>query len=110
MDKKKKSSDIHQDYYEAILQVRPADPKIVDFVHELVESRNDVTISKIVAMKTGCDIYLSNQRFARGTLASQLKKKYKNGKITISKALYGQHKMTSRLVYRATILFRLNEE
>ncbi len=102
MDKK---NNRHDDYYEAILQLRPAKPEIVDFVHDLVDSRNDVKISKIVAMKTGCDIYLTNQRFSRGTLVSQLKKKYR-GRVTITKALHGQHKMTSKLIYRATILFR----
>ncbi len=103
----KKNNDRHAEYYEAIVQIRPAKKEVLDFIFELISARNDVTVSKIEELKTGCDIYLSNQKFARGTLAKQLKKKYKNSKVIISKALYGQHKMTSKLVYRATILFRL---
>lgn len=98
----------HSEYYEAILQIRPARKDVLDFVFGLVESRNDTKISKVKDLKTGYDVYLTNQKFSRGSLATQLKKKF-NGKILITKTLYGQHKMTSRLVYRATILFRLNE-
>src|SRR3989344_4855313 len=99
---KKSNSDQHAEYYEAILQIRPENKEVLEFVFNLVESRNDVRISKIEEFKTGCDVYLTNQRFARGTLASQLKRKYKNSKIVITKALYGQHKMSSKLIYRAT--------
>lgn len=106
---KTKESDRHAEYYEAILQIRPANQEVLEFVYSLVEGRNDVKISKIKELKTGYDVYLTNQRFARGTVAGQLKRKYKGAKILISKALYGQHKMTSRLLYRATILFRLEK-
>lgn len=105
----KNNNDRHADYYEAILQIRPAKNEVLDFVFDLVKTRNDVKISKVKELKTGYDVYLSNQRFARGTLGKQLKKKFKGGKLVITKALYGQHKLTSRLVYRATVLFRLSE-
>jgi len=98
----------HPDYYEAILQLRPTKKEVLDFVLDLVEKRNDVEISKIKDLKTGCDIYLTNQRFARGTLASQLRKKFK-GKLVITKTIYGQDRMTSKILYRATVLFRLDE-
>jgi len=104
----KKENAKHGEYYEAILQLRPAKKEILDFVIENVSRRNDVKISKINELKTGYDVYLTNQRYARGALASQLRRKFK-GKLIITKALYGQHKITSRLIYRATVLFRLNE-
>ena len=100
--------DRHSEYYEAILQIRPAKKEVLDFVLDLVEKRNDVKISKINELKTGFDVYLTNQKCARGALATQLKKKFK-GKLIISKSLYGQDKLTSRLVYRATVLFRLDK-
>ena len=102
----KKNSDRHAEYYEAIIQLRPAKQEVIDFIYDLIGPRNDVKVSKVKEMKTGIDIYLSNQRFARGTLAKQIKKKFNNCKIVISKALYGQHKMTSKLTYRATVLVR----
>jgi len=106
---KVKNSNKHPEYYEAILQLRPASPKLVDFIACEIERRPDVKISKIVDFKTGIDIYLTNQRFARSTLAPMIKRKF-DGKLTITKALYGRHRQTNKLIYRATILFRLNEE
>ncbi len=106
----------HPDYYEAILQLRPVTEEMLDFINEIISRRNDVKISKIIELKKniGIDIYLTNQRFTRGTLGPQLKKKFKGGELIISKALYGRHKRTNRLIYRATVLFRMpkkrNEE
>jgi len=91
-----KNNEKHAEYYEAILQIRPANNEVLGFVLDLIENRNDVKV------------YITNQKFARGTLAAQLKRKYKDAEVTITKSLYGRHKMTSRLVYRATVLFRLN--
>ena len=101
-----KEANRHPEYYEAILQIRPARDDVLGFVEQLVNARNDTQISKVMELKTGYDVYLSNQRFARGALVGQLRKKFREGKITITKALYGQHKMSSKLVYRATVLFR----
>ena len=99
----------HPEYYEAILQLRPVKDEILDFINEMIKRRNDVHITKVVELKKGLDIYLDNQKFARGSLAQQLKRKF-DGKLIITKTLYGQDRMTSRLLYRATISFRLNEE
>ncbi len=103
----KEDNSKHPDYYEAILQIRPAKREVLDFVADEVDRRKDTKISKVDELKTGFDVYLTNQKYARGALVTQLRRKFRGGKILITKALYGQHKMTSRLVYRATILFRL---
>ena len=91
-----KNNEKHAEYYEAILQIRPANNEVLGFVLDLIENRNDVKVSKINELKTGCDVYITNQKFARGTLAAQLKRKYKDAEVTITKSLYGRHKMTSR--------------
>ena len=100
-------NDLHQDYYEAILQIRPARRDVLDFVFELTDRRNDVKVSKVDELKTGYDVYLTDQKFARGALATQLKRRFK-GKIVITRKIYGVDKMTSRTLYRATVLFRLD--
>lgn len=105
----KKNNNKHQEYYEAILQIRPNNKEVLDYAVKLIGSRNDTKISKLEELKTGFDLYLTNQKYARGSLAQQLKRKFRNGKLVITKSLYGQHKMTSKLVYRATILFRLSQ-
>lgn len=98
----------HSEYYEAILQLRPVRDNVLDFIRELINSRDNVHITKVVELKNGVDIYLDNQKFARGVLGPQLKRRFK-GDLIISKSLYGKHRMTSKLVYRATVLFRLKE-
>lgn len=105
---KKKTNPKHPEYYEAILQLRPAKDEILDFIREQIKNKDNVNISKIIEQKTGVDIYLDNQRYARTVLGPQLKKRFK-GELIISKTLYGVHKMKSRLIYRATVLFRLKE-
>ena len=106
---KVKSANRHPEYFEAIIQLRPASPEVVDFIACEIERREDVKISKLIDLKTGLDIYLTNQRFARSTLAPMLKRKF-DGVLTITKALYGRHRQTNKLIYRATILFRLNKQ
>lgn len=104
----KKQNEKHYEYYEAILQLRPATDEVVDFIASEIERRGNVKISKIVEMKNGIDIYLTNQKFARSTLGPMLKRRFK-GELKISKSLYGRDKLTQKLIYRATILFRLKE-
>ena len=99
----------HPEYFESILQLRPVKDEILDFIREMIQSRDDVHITKVVELKTGIDIYFDNQKFVRGALAQQLKRRFK-GKLVITRTLYGQHKMTSRLLYRATVLFRIDED
>ncbi|MBS3168134.1 hypothetical protein J4216_03360 [Candidatus Woesearchaeota archaeon] len=99
----------HPEYYEAVLQIRPLNEEVLNFVIGLVEARKGTSISKIDELKTGYDVYISDQKFARSGLVSSLRKKYKNSKVVITKSLYGIHRMKSKLIYRATILFRLDK-
>ena len=103
-----KKENKHAGYYEAILQLRPAKREVLDFVDEMLQ-RKGITISKIIKLKTGVDIYVSDQKFARSVLGPQLKRRFK-GELKITRSLYGQNKLTSRLVYRATVLFRLKAQ
>lgn len=99
--------EMHTQYYEAILQIRPASRDVLDFVCRLVSSRNDTRIADIRELKSGYDVYLTNQRFSRGALARALKKRFK-GRILITKKIYGVDRQTSKTLYRATILFRIS--
>lgn len=103
-----KREDKHPEYYEAIVQIRPLDRKLLDYIYSLIEKRNDVWISKEKRLKTGIDLYLSSQRYARTTLVSSVRKRFKVD-VKVTKALYGVDKMTSKKIYRATVLFRLKE-
>jgi len=95
-------------YYEAILQLRPDNDEVRRFVVNRLKERKNLFISKAVKTKTGVDLYLSDQRFARA-LGKKLKKSFK-GKLIMSRTLHTRNKQTSKNVYRVTVCFRLDEK
>lgn len=94
------------DYYEAVIQLRPDSEQILRFIHNSIKKRGNVFIAKEVKHKTGVDIYLSDQHFAQA-LGKKMKKSFK-GSLKVSRTLYGFHRVSSKIVYRVTILFRVN--
>src|SRR3989344_5989149 len=96
----------HDNYFEAILQLRPATDEVVNFVKNEIENQDYVFISKIVELKTGIDIYLSSNNFAKG-LGKKLKHRFKTGILKYSSTLHTRSKLTSKDLYRLTVSFRL---
>lgn len=94
-------------YYEGILQIRPNDKRVIDYVYNEIEKSGNVLISKEVIKKFGIDIYLTN-KFFLVQLGRKLRTRFK-GKVTQSRTLHTKNRQTSKLVYRTTICFRLNE-
>lgn len=95
---------MHKNYYEAIIQLRPASPEVVNFVKGQIKNRENVFISKEVKLKTGIDLYISSQRLALA-IGKKLKQRFK-GTIKTSRALYGINKFSSKQVYRVTLCYR----
>ena len=93
-----------QSYYEAIMQIRPGDKKVLEYINKQIEKRENVFISKIEELKTGVDLYLSDQRFARA-LGKRLKKVF-GGEVKLSRKLHTVSKKTGKILYRVTVLFR----
>ncbi len=98
----------HKNYFEATIQLRPYKIEVDSWIEKQINKREDVFISRKVKVKGGIDIYLSSQRFARA-LGNKLKKAFK-GELKMSRTLFTQNRMTSKRVYRVTVLFRLKEE
>ena len=94
--------------YEGILQIRPNNESVLNYVYGELKRAGNVFITKEVIKKFGVDLYLTNKFFLI-QLGKKLKKRFP-GKITRSRSLYGKNRITSRLVYRTTVCFRLNEE
>lgn len=94
----------HSNYYEAIIQLRPLKQSILDFIITDIKKRDDVKITKIEKLKTGIDLYLTSQRFARA-LGKKLKKSFK-GELKTSRSLHSTDRNTSKKLYRVTVLFR----
>ena len=101
-------SDKHADYYEAILQIRPKNIEVYNFVKEMVDKRENCRISKEDVLKTGVDLYMTNQKFTVA-LGKRLREKFK-GKTLITRQLFSINRNTSRKVYRVTVLFRMQEQ
>lgn len=99
---------MHKDYYEAIIQIRPKDEEILNFVDNQIKKRKNVFISKIVEKRFGVDVYISDQRFAR-SLGKKLKDKFK-GELKTSRKLHTRDKMKSKNVYRVTVCFRKEKD
>ena len=97
------SSVSRPNYFEAIIQLRPKNKKLIDYAVKQILNREDVFISKIVEEDFGIDIYISSQRYARA-LGKKLTNAFK-GKIVTSRAIYGPKLGKTR--YRVTILFKM---
>ena len=92
-------------YFEAILQIRPFNKEVLDYVVKQVEKNDQLLIAKIEELKEGVDFYMSSQRQTI-SLGKKLKRVF-NGEIKITRKLHTLNKQTSKNVYRVTVLFRL---
>ncbi len=99
----------HAKYYEAILQLREPDPAVIMAVEDAVKSsaadNREIFISKRKKVTNGWDFYLSLKGFAV-ELGRALFNKF-GGELKITKKLFSQHRQTSKLLYRITVLFRM---
>ena len=101
----------HEDYFEAKIQLRPATEEILKFIKNRMDERKSVFIAKTEELKDhAVDIYISSQKYAQ-TIVRGLKKSF-GGEMKISRTLHTQNRMTSKRVYRVTVLFkpRMKEE
>ncbi len=100
----------HASYFEAILQLRNPYGDVDDLIHYVVEKVKDksqevVFISKKKKVTNGFDLYLSSNSFAVET-GRELYRAF-GGEFKVSKKLFSQHKLTSKVLYRVTVLFRM---
>lgn len=93
------------EYFEGILQLRNPNGLVIDFVNNQVENKEGVFISKRVKVINGIDLYFSSQKFLQN-LGRKLQKVF-GGELKISRKLFTRKRLTSRLIYRANVLFRL---
>ncbi len=105
--KEKYKKNRHSEYFEAIIQLRPLDKRVYDWVKVDIENRN-IGVSKELVTKNGFDIYVDSNQYAIA-LGKKLKKRF-DGKVIVSSALHSTHRLTSKQLFRVTMLFRLNEK
>ena len=97
---------LRTEYFEAILQLRHCS---ADAEHYAI---SDIRESKMLTMavpvgrgtRAAVDLYLKSTDYML-SLVRRMRKRYP-GTVTISRKLHGRDKMTSKTLYRTTVLFR----
>jgi len=99
-----KSADLHKDYFEGILQIRESTPQLIDWVRKRIIADGKARIAKEKKTTNGIDLYISDQHYLQN-LGKKIKEHH-GGTITVSTRLHTVHKMTSRHLYRITVLYK----
>ena len=99
--------EYHVDYYQAIVQLRPADNELMKFFEKRI-GKTKAWISKKKFLKTGVDYYISSNKVAR-QIGKLMRRSFK-GELKESKKLYSRDRQTSKTIYRVTVCFRLKKE
>jgi NMD protein affecting ribosome stability and mRNA decay len=94
-----------KEYYEGILQLRNPNKEVINFVRNQFRGNSKVWVAKQERLKTGIDLYISSNKFLL-SLGKRLKKSFK-GEMKVSRKLHSRDRITSKNVYRVTVLFRL---
>ena len=95
------------EYFEAIIQLRPATEELVEFIEKRIENDGKIHVAKRELTKTGADYYVSSNKFAR-KVGKEFKRKFK-GELKESVKLYSQDRQSSKVLYRVTVCLRLRE-
>lgn len=100
----------HVSYFEAILQLRNPYGDVEDMMHYVIQHTKEkyqegIFISKKKKVTNGFDLYMSSNSFAV-EIGRELYHAF-GGELKISKKTFSQHKLTSKILYRVTVLFRM---
>lgn len=98
-----KKQERHANYFEAIIQLRPPTDEIVSFIINQCKKKGEA-ITRVEEIPAGIDLYITSQKFAR-SLGPKLKRVF-GGELKITKKVFGQDRLKSKTLYRATVLFR----
>lgn len=94
----------HPEYFEGVLQLRPALEKVLAWVLKKTKQDAQAVIVKEKAVAGGIDLYFSSQRYLVA-LGKKLHERFP-GTVTVSRKLHTLKRITSRPVYRVTVLYR----
>lgn len=94
---------MHPGYFEGTVQLRNVSSKVISFARRFVE-KHDAYIAKEVHHKNGVDLLVSSQKVMQ-KLGKELQFVF-GGQLTITRKLFSKNKVTSKNIYRLTVLFR----
>lgn len=91
-------------YFEGKLQLRNPSPEVISWVRKQIAQNPGIWIAKEEKAANGIDFYASSNKFLL-SLGKKLNQRF-SGILKTSKKLHTQDKITSRLLYRVTVLFK----
>ncbi|MBS3147697.1 hypothetical protein J4219_02320 [Candidatus Woesearchaeota archaeon] len=91
-------------YFEGILQLRETTDEIANWVRNKVQKDAKAVITKEKPVTNGIDLYFNDQHYLQ-SLGKKLKLQF-GGTLTISRRLHTVHKITSKLLYRVSVLYK----
>ena len=101
--KKSVPGEMHQGYFEAVIQLRNVEQNVVDSV--FLEADNyGVYVSKVNWLKHGVDLFVSDRKFARNT-GKILQRRF-GGLMRTSARIFTRDRYSGKEVYRVTVLFK----
>lgn len=92
-------------YYEGVLQLRNPNDEVFALINRYLAEEPKARIVKKRRMADGADYYLNDQRFLQ-KLGKRLQERF-NAQLKTSIKLHSTSRMTSKKVYRVTVLARI---
>ena len=93
-----------QDYFEGILQIRNGNQNLLHWVYDKIRADKKATVTKAKKVANGVDLYITDQHYLQN-LGKKIKE-HQPGILKVSTRLHTVDKMTSRHLYRITVLFK----
>jgi len=94
----------HAEYFEGILQLRGDYEHVLDWVIKTTAKEKKAVITKEKKVRGGLDLYYSSQRYLQA-LGKKIGKRFL-GIMKVSVKLHTKSRITSKELYRVTVLFR----
>ena len=91
-------------YFEGVLQLRTLSNEVIDFARSEITREGKAHIAKEKKLKTGVDFWVSSQHHLQN-VGKRLKDKF-GGILEISCRLHTKSHLTSKDLYRVSVLFK----
>ena len=101
--KKREPAARHGGYFEATVQIRNVDSALIDFVYARMADE-DIHVSRELWHDHGVDFQIDSFRFAQ-KIGRELQQKF-GGLIKTNARIFTRDRVTSKDVYRVTVLFK----
>ena len=92
------------EYFEGILQIRHGNDELLDWIYNQIKTDKKAKVTKAKKVTNGVDLYITDQHYLQ-SLGKKIKER-QIGILKVSTRLHTKDKVTSKHVYRITVLFK----